>query len=117
MRTLHVLNGLTDMSFAPDGILGDPTANYTSYAILEEMVEFLAQSLRERQGARMRKSAAFGFMADESTDEAGNAVLLLYLRWLDEDMVILLYYLLSRHVLGTGCGDISRKCSLVDGGW
>lgn len=84
LRSLQALNGTSELSVREgEGIFSDPSCNYNSPPMVREFLQALSDELRATICKDILQSDNLGFMADESVDAGGRAVLLMYIRWLD----------------------------------
>ena len=101
LRQLHVLNGNPDMSLDPKrGVLADPSANYSSEQVLQEMLEIAAHVCNLETAALLKRARVVALTLDESTCSGNLPQLLLYAHMLasietDAEMKAPVYRLLT----------------------
>ena len=79
IRSLHAINGNSDLSLDPrTGVLSDPSANYSSEAVLQEMLEIAADQVNLKTAAMLKKCEVITFTLDESTCNSNFSQLLIY---------------------------------------
>jgi hypothetical protein len=101
LRQLHVLNGNTDLSLDPKhGVLADPSANYSSEEVLQEMLQIAADLCNSETAGLLQRATVIALTLDESTCNGNLPQLLLYAHMLasieaDAEMKAPMYRLLT----------------------
>ena len=68
LRQLHVLNGNTDLSLNPKhGVLADPSPNYSSEEVLQEMLQIAADLCNSETAGLLQRATVIALTLDEST--------------------------------------------------
>ncbi len=79
LRNLHAINGNTDLSLEPHiGVISDPSANYTSESVLQEMLAIAAEQVDLITSRMLKNSDVFALILDESTCNSNLSQLLIY---------------------------------------
>ena len=79
LRQLHALDGMTDLSLDPTrGALADPSANYSSEQVVQEMLEIATDVCNEETSELLKHCHVFDFTLDESCDNGNLPQLLVY---------------------------------------